>query len=66
MIVRRVASNLVLIDRQGLSQWLRRPVATIRVHCRPVACDVATRRALYDVEACQAQLGDIQRRVRVA
>jgi hypothetical protein len=61
-----VADGTILMDREDLSGWLRRPAATIRAKCRPVAMDVRTRRALYDAEVCQARLERIKRRDLVA
>ena len=66
MITRMVADGTILMDREDLSSWLRRPVATIRAKCRPTAMDVRTRRALYDAEACQAILEKVGRRDLVA
>ena len=65
MITRAGQDGTVLMDREDLAAWLGRPVATIRARCTPVAYDPATGRALYDAEACQAQLADITRRFRV-
>lgn len=49
----------------------RRPIATIRAHCDPVACDVATRRLLFDLGESVAKLAQVgkrrpHRRMRVA
>jgi hypothetical protein len=66
MISRRAGDGTVLMDREDLSAWLGRPVATIRARCTPVTYDRATNRALYDDEACREQLADLTRRFRVA
>jgi hypothetical protein len=60
------ADGTILMDREDLSGWLRRPVATIRAKCRPVASDVRTRRVLYNAEACQVILERVKRRDLVA
>lgn len=62
MITRRADDGTVLMDREDLAAWLRRPVATIRAHCQPVAYDRATGRALYDAEQCQESLSRVGRR----
>lgn len=52
-----------LVDYEAL--WVysgHRPIATIRAHCEPVACDVQTRRLLYDVDRSLSVLGLIARR----
>lgn len=66
MITRMLDDGTVLMDREDLASWLRRPVATIRARCKPVTVDAVTRRALYDAEACQTQLADVGKRRRLA
>jgi hypothetical protein len=62
MITQKADDGTVLMDREDLAVWLRRPVATIRAHCQPVAYDRATGRALYDAEKCQESLSRVGRR----
>jgi hypothetical protein len=51
-----------LADREALSAWLSgRSPRTIRARCRPVACDLATRRVLYDVDAVQQIMAKCRR-----
>jgi hypothetical protein len=66
MITRMVVDGTILMDREDLAGWLRRPAATIRAKCRPIASDVRTRRALYNAETCQARLERTKRRDLVA
>ena len=56
----------MLMDRADLAAWLGLSAATIRARCKPAAYDDVTGRALYDAEKCQAQLADVQSRVRLA
>ncbi len=65
-MITRMVDGTVLMDREDLAAWLKRSVATIRAKCKPVGVDPATRRALYDAEACQTQLADVAKRVRLA
>ncbi|MFV2172325.1 hypothetical protein ACFHW2_11915 [Actinomadura sp. LOL_016] len=46
MIVRAVPGG-ILADRQALAHEYDRSPATIRARCTAVACDLATRSALY-------------------
>lgn len=55
--------NRTLMDREALSQWLRRPVSTIRKHCTPCGKDTSGR-LLYHAEACHDLLSDVQTRNR--
>lgn len=66
MITRPGDEGTVLMDREDLAAWLRRPIATIRARCTPVTYDRATGRALYDAEACQELLAGVSKRTRVA
>lgn len=66
MITRWYPDGALLMDREDLSSWLQRPVATIRARCKPVACDVATKRPLYDADACLEELKTVKKRTRLA
>lgn len=66
MITRWADDGTLLMDREDLASWTHRPAATIRARCQPTACDIRTRRALYDAEGCQEALSHLQRRVRLA
>ncbi len=62
MIVRRIG-DVVLADCEALCVHLgRRPVATIRKHCKAVGKDEATGRLLYNVAEAKAALADIPSR----
>lgn len=50
MIVRYDSDGRPLADREALAQWLNRPADTIRDKLKPVACDAASRRVLYDAD----------------
>lgn len=65
-MITRMVDGVVLMDLEDLAAWLKRPSATIRAHCKPVARDRPTRRVLYDADACQELLADVPRRVRLA
>jgi hypothetical protein len=66
VITRWADDDLLLMDREDLSAWTGRPVPTIRARCQPTACDIRTRRALYDAEGCQEALSHIKGRARLA
>lgn len=51
-----------LADREALAQLLDRPASTIRARCKPVAYDIATRRALYDADDVAQDMKTRQRR----
>lgn len=40
----------------------RRPIATIRAHCVPIACDLRTRQLLYDATDSAARLAGVKAR----
>jgi hypothetical protein len=66
VITRWFRDGTLLMDREDLSSWLDRPVATIRARCQPAAHDIATKRPLYDADACLEKLKTVKRRTRLA
>lgn len=63
MIVRHQGGGRALLDMEAVLVMHRtatRP--TIRRHCPPVACDVGTRRALYDSEQVVEVLAKVEPR----
>jgi hypothetical protein len=66
MIVRHIAPEKALADREALALWCQRSVNTIRQRCVPVASDVATRRALYWADEVWAMHQSLPTRKRVA
>ena len=40
----------------------RRPIATLRAHCQPIACDLTTRQLLYDADQATAALAQVKTR----
>jgi hypothetical protein len=64
MIYRRYAHG-VLLDYEALWLDLGKPaVSTMRKHCQPVACDVATHVLLFDADEAKEQMAKVRRRVR--
>lgn len=47
----RLESGLLLGSRTVLAAYARRHESVIRRHVTPIACDVRTRAALFDLEA---------------
>jgi len=64
MIYRRYARG-VLLDYEALWVDLGQPaVSTMRKHCHPVACDVATRQLLFDADESKERMAKVRRRAR--
>jgi hypothetical protein len=55
----------VLMDYEALWLHTGKPgVSTMRKHCQPVACDVATRQLLFDADESQERMAKVKRRAR--
>lgn len=62
-MIARYETDIILVDYEGL--WVhsgRRPIATIRRHCEPIACDVATHLLLFDAEESKTRLASVPSR----
>lgn len=59
----RLAGDLMLATRVATATLLRRHPDQISRHAAPVACDVATRQALYDVDEAARIVSPRRRRV---
>jgi hypothetical protein len=62
-VIARYEADRILVDYEGM--WVhsgRRPIATIRRYCEPVACDVATHRLLFDADVSKERLAAVKRR----
>jgi hypothetical protein len=65
-MVRDLPDGTRWVDLELLAQWLGRSRHTVRLRCQPVACDVRTRRSLYDPAAASETLAAIPKRPRAA
>ena len=64
MIYRRYLLG-VLMDYEALWVHIGKPgVSTMRKHCQPVACDVATHVLLFDADESKEQMAKVRRRAR--
>lgn len=61
MIVRYTETQ-TLMDCEALAVELRRPVSTIRRHCKPVGTDQVTGRNLYDEAEARQRLSSVAAR----
>lgn len=61
MIVRE-SCGIRLVDLEAVSILLNRSRATIRLKCSTMACDVKTRRGLYDPDSVTTSLSLVPRR----
>lgn len=59
----RLIGELLLGTRHAASVLVHRHVDQVRRRCQPVACDVRTKAALYDLDDVAAQFADVPRRV---
>ena len=55
----RWRGDRALADREGVAGVFRVSTRTVRRYCTPVDYDGRTRRALYDVLACEETLADV-------
>lgn len=66
MMVRDLPDGTRWVDLELLAQWLKRSRHTVRLRCQPVACDINTRRTLYNAEEAAETLAGIPTRSRAA
>lgn len=62
-MITRFAAAVVLVDYEAL--WVhvgQRAIPTIRAHCPAVACDLASRRLLFDAEDSVVRLASVRSR----
>jgi hypothetical protein len=59
----RLAGDLMLATRTATATLLRRHPDQISRHAEPVACDVATKQVLYDVDETARIVSQRRRRV---
>lgn len=60
----RVAGRSKLVPRWVVARETERNETQVRRYLKPVACDVANRTMLYDLDAAKALLSRVQRRDR--
>jgi hypothetical protein len=58
-VIIRWRGDQALADREGVAGVFRVSARTVRRYCTPVDYDGPTRRALYDVLACEEILADV-------
>lgn len=64
LTVTRLAGELLLGSRFAAARFTNRHADDIRHRCKPVACDVVTRAALYDLDAVEQHFASRKRRHR--
>lgn len=58
----RLVGDVLIGTRQAAALLVHRHRDQVRRHCRPIACDVATKAALYDLDAVAEAFRDTRRR----
>jgi len=58
-VIVRWRGDRALADREGVAGVFRVSQRTVRRYCQPVDYDGETRRALYDVLACEELLAEV-------
>jgi hypothetical protein len=61
-VIIRWRDGVALGDRNAVADIYRLSERTVRRHCTPVGYDQQTRRALYDVLACEEDLAEVMPR----